>query len=521
MRLTTGSLLTCDTDTRTLTYTLIPYGQTSRPTSHGPVRIDRGTVDTGAGHRVYLNDEHDPASVLGLMTAMDDTDAALTATFGVFPGPAGDALLLAAQSGRKRGVSVELESPVIHDGALEAGRLVGAAACVTPAFAGALLTASEQAAADDHDPDTCPTCGQVRASDDTPPAEPAPEPVPAPTIDPDDPDTEDEPVTVTDVIEPTAVIPASAPVLTASAQPRTITLHDAAAAVASTRGGEPVAPGLLTAVLTDITATSTGTAQGPDWLGEVWREDPRPRPFIDSVTRGNLNGIKPPSGWRWDLSPAVDDYAGDKGPVPSNSPTLLPVTGTLKRLAGAHDVDRAIFDLNETELVASYWAAMADSYAELSEAYFATDILLAGATNGTAAAGVTVASTAQEVIVATALQVIAGGGIPHFIGVAADLFTEYLTNPAIDALEFLTGSAGFDGTGTLGGMRIFLSPSLAAGTALGGDRRAARVHELAGSPIRAQAVNMPNGGIDVGVFGYLSGFLTKPSAVVKIIRPAV
>jgi hypothetical protein len=520
MRLTTGSLLTCDTEARRLTYTLVPYGETSRPTSHGPVRIDRGTLELGAGHRVYLNDEHDPVRVLGIMTATTDSDAALTASFDVFPGPEGDKLLTAAHGGDKTGVSVEVESPVIHAGALLSGRLVGAAACVTPAFAGALLTASEVAEADAHDPATCPTCGQVRASDDTPPADPVPD-TPEPTTLPADPDTEEEPMTGTDVIEPSAVVPASAPVLTASAQPRAITLHDAAAAIASTRGGDPVAAGLLTAVLSDITATSTGTAQGPDWLGEVWREDPRPRPFIDSVTQGQLKGIKPPSGWRWDLSPAVDDYAGDKGPVPSNSPTLLPVTGVLKRLAGAHDVDRAIFDLGETELVESYWAAMADSYAELSEAYFVTDILVAGATNGTAAAGVTVSSTAQEVIVATALQVIAGGGIPHFVGVAADLFSEYLSNPAIDALEFLTGNAGFDGTGSLGGMRIFLSPSLAAGTALGGDRRAARVHELSGSPIRAQAVNMPNGGIDVGVFGYLSGFLTKPSAVVKIIRPVV
>jgi len=253
-------------------------------------------------------------------------------------------------------------------------------------------------------------------------------------------------------------------------------------------------------------------------LGQLWDDEPRDRPFIDSVQHGDLTGLKGPSGWRWNLAPAVAAYGGDKGAVPSNAPTLTAITGTLQRLAGAHDMDRAIFDLGETDLIEAYWQAMADSYADLSEDYM-SDTLVAGATDATVSSGTVLATTAARVVVNVAMAV-AQVARPTFVGLSADLFSEFLVNPDSASLEFLSGSAGFDGSATLGGLRIFLGKTLAARTAVGGNVKAARYFELPGSPIRAQAVNMPNGGIDVGVFGYCSAFITKPTAVVKIVRPA-
>ena len=517
MRLTTSTLLTADTATRRLRYRLVPYGEVSRPTSHGPIVVPRGVLTAGFA-RSYVNLEHDPDAVVGRLD-VEDTPDCLIASVRVLPGPAGDAVLAKPPAG----ASFEVHEPVFDsDRVLTAGLLVGAALTGTPAFEGALLTASEV-------PDGEPADDPAPVEDppvDTPEPQDPPTEVPPATLDPVAPEPEDHPVTETETettttteteTETTTPV-ATAPVLTAAARTRPATPAAAAArAVALRREGASVE--LLTAALSDITATGTGTGQGGDWLGVLWDNEPRDRPFVESVTRGTLNGIKPPSGWRWNAPPVVAAYSGDKAAVPSNAVTLTAIAGALTRLAGAHDIDRAIFDLGETDLIEGYWSEMADSYAALSEDLM-SDTLVAGATDGTVAAGITVASSAVEVIVAAAMAV-APVARPTFVGVSADLFGEFLTNPESAALEFLGGSAGFDGNGSFGGLRVFLGSTLAARTAVAGNVKAARFHELPGSPIRAQAVNMPNGGIDVGVFGYASAFVTKPTAVVKIIRPAV
>jgi hypothetical protein len=50
-----------------------------------------------------------------------------------------------------------------------------------------------------------------------------------------------------------------------------------------------------------------------------------------------------------------------------------------------------------------------------------------------------------------------------------------------------------------------ITPGVAAGTVIGGIKQAARFRELGGgSPIRVETINITNGGIDGGVFGYYS-----------------
>lgn len=541
MRLDAGTLTASDAGARTLTYRLIPYGELGS-TSLGRVVIHRGTLhaaDLGAP----LNLEHDPTHPVGVLSSFDDAMDALYATFTILPTRAGDDLLTEAAAGVRVGASVEVADTRITGHRVTGGRITGAAAVVRPAFPSALLTAAEVDAA--HDPATCPTCGALTVtdgdetpvpadteSDDTPGDTPTEAPDPGSTPAEPDPATlppnGDDPATTTDedpavppVIEDEAPATATAPVLHASARPVSITDAAETAGAAMRAVAEGRDPHALLAALSDVTATAMANSQPQSWLGELWTETNVSRPTIESVVQGALGGtLKPPSGWRWNAAPAVANYTGDKADVPSNAPTLTAITSTLKRLAGAHDVDRAIFDLGDAELIAAYWREMSASYAALSEDYF-SDLLEAGATDGTTAAGIVEASSAVDVIVGAALQVAAvKGARPTFIGVSTNLFAEFLTNPDASKLEFLTGSGGFDGSGSFGGVRLYLNPSLATDTVLAGDRQAARYFELPGSPIRAQAVNMPNGGIDVGVFGYAAGFITKPTAIVKIIRPS-
>jgi hypothetical protein len=66
------------------------------------------------------------------------------------------------------------------------------------------------------------------------------------------------------------------------------------------------------------------------------------------------------------------------------------------------------------------------------------------------------------------------------------------------------------------GLRFFVDPSLPAGHVLGGDRNAATYYEAVPAPLRVQAVNIPNGGIDIAVFGYQAVLVNDPRAIVDV-----
>lgn len=499
MRLTTGTLLAADTSARTLTYRLVPYGEIGR-TNIGPVSFPAGVLAAGGfPDRCPFTLEHDPTRPLGWVTATVDSPDELRATVTLLPTTAGDDLLAEAAAGLRTGASIECADVTVRDGVVMTARMVGASAVVSPAFPSATLAASEHDEPEQTDPEPEPEQTDPETSD----------------VDPAPANSEDEPVT--EPTEDTATVPA-VPVLTASATPRPLSPTDAAERVANlmraAARGEHVD---LTAALSDVTGTGMDSAIGPQWLGQVWEADPRPRPFVDSLLSGPLTSLDGPKGWRWNAAPVTADYDGDKAAVPSAAVTVSAVTAAIKRIAGAHDMDRAIFDLGHTELIEAYWREMANAYADDSEDY-ASDTIVAAATDGLSGSGIVAGSTAAAVIVSAALQV-ATVGRPSFVAVGSTLFGEYLSTAQNSGLEYLTGSAGFDGQGGLGGIRLFLGKSLGAKQVVAGDGRGARFYELPGSPIRAQAVNMPNGGIDVGVFGYCSVLVGKPTAFVKITRP--
>ena len=55
--------------------------------------------------------------------------------------------------------------------------------------------------------------------------------------------------------------------------------------------------------------------------------------------------------------------------------------------------------------------------------------------------------------------------------------------------------------------------SIPAGTVLVYARPAVRFQELGAVPIRVEAVNLPNGGIDTALFGYCAAYVVQPLAV--------
>lgn len=467
-----GTLVAADEGARTLTYRLLPYGETGR-TSRGAVTVRAGVVrlpdDPGA---VVLNMEHDRLRPVGRASSIVEDTTGLVATFAIADTTAGRDLLAEAAAGLRTGASVELDDVVIRDGALTSGALTGAGAVVAPAFPSALLVASDTPQDDD-------------------PESPDGDPV---VEDPDDDaDAVDDPQenTVTDTVLASA--PAAAPAaLVASATPATpaLTLPRVSSLLAAAGRGDR-SPELL-AALSDITHTAAAEVEPPQFIQEVWSGVQYERQIVPLVASGNLTGMKV-TGWRWKIPPAGADYAGDKVAVTSNAAETEPVEFAAARWAGAHDVDRSFVDFTVPGFWESYWQAMAASYASWSDSK-ALAAIKAGAT-----AVVPDGTGVVAAIVKAALAVIPHG-TPNYCLLGATAFAELVER---DPLAFLSGNVSLtSGDGNVGGLSFRTHAGLAATDVIVGTRNAATWYELSSAPIRVEAVNIANGGVDTGAFGY-------------------
>lgn len=474
-----GSLLAADSGARTLTYRLLPYGEQGR-TSAGLVTASRGTITLPAPADVVLNVEHDRTRPVGRATALVEDAGGLTATFSIAATTAGDDLLAEAAAGLRPGASVELDEITIRRGALLAGRLVAAGAVVTPAFPSALLVAA-----------------------DTEP-EPAPADPDAPDPDEDDDeldddaagaaDTEpngDDPMPDTDTT--TAAAPAAAPAaLVAAATPARTTPDLATASRLLAAAGRGDRSAELSAALSDLTYTALAEVVPPAYIGEAWSGVAYERQVIPLLSSAPLTSYKV-SGWRWTTAPAGGAYAGDKAAIPSNAAATEPVEFTAERWAGGHDHDRALLDFGDPGYWASYWARMAVSYAKWSDDAATTDLLAAAPAITPAGTGVVAA------IVAGVLAVIPSGS-PTFVILGSAAYAELVER---DPLAFLSGGINLgDATGNVGGLAIRASAAVPADDVVVGNRNAATWYELGSTPLRVEAVNIANGGVDTGAFGY-------------------
>lgn len=477
-----GTLLAADTGARTLTYRLLPFGEMGR-TSAGAVTASAGTLELPDPGSMILNLEHDPTRPVGRGAALAEDASGLTASFHIAQTTAGNDLLVEAAAGLRTGISVELEDAVVRNGALLGGRLTGAGAVTRPAFPSA----------------------QLLVAADTP----DPAPAPAEDVDPeDDPESPDEipEDTVTDTHTAAAGAPAAtgpdAPVLAASAplggtptqqaaQPLTFGRATTLMAQLAEQG---VRPDRLMAALADTTATGTADTQRPQWIDEVWQGVPYERQIVPLIGTQPLTSLKV-QGWKFNAAPVGDDYTGDKAAVPSAAVTTAAVEYVAERWAGAHDIDRALVDFSVPSFWDAYYRAMAASYAKWSDDKAAAGLLAAAGASVPGGTGVVAA------IVGCALDVIPTG-TPSFCLLGSTAFAELVER---DPLAFLSGSLSLPSAdGKVGGLSIAFraSAGLAADQVLVATRNAADWYELSGTPIRVEALNIANGGVDAGCFGY-------------------
>lgn len=271
--------------------------------------------------------------------------------------------------------------------------------------------------------------------------------------------------------------------------------------------------GQVNAALADVVpANDAGLGfmgQG-QWVGEFWTAQAIRRDFIESFQRATLTSGTKVNGWRWVNKPEVGPWSGNKTEVPTNAVATEPAEAAITRTAGGWDIDRIFFDLGDASFLQSFLAAATQDYGVKTEAEFAEDIL-AAATDAPASASLTGA------LVLLARTLTMRGARLSTVGMSADVFAEYLEMPANEAPWWLArqGSVDLsDGSTSAGGVNVTVIPSLPTGTVIAADRRAATYYEASPAPIRVQAVNVPLGGIDLGVYGYHATLIHDPTAIV-------
>jgi hypothetical protein len=464
---------------RTLRGLALPYAADGR-TSAGRVRASAGRVRWASDlRRVKVFSGHDRSRPVGYVTALRETTDGLTAEIHIAQTPDGDAALLEAREGTRDALSVELEDAELDDdGELIAAELVAIALVPLPAFSDARIAAELD--------------------------EPVPAPPPAPAAPPAAPPS-----------SPPAHVRAPA-VLTAQRRPGgALTADQAAAAIAAAYvdGGRTAAA--LNAALANITPTSTtSAATNPvQWLGELWTPEYTQLDWANAVTTATLTGMRL-TGWRRkDPGPVISPYAGDKAPIPTDGNlSFEPVNVLAHRHAVGADFDRIWIDFGDESVINTWLRLVNQDYArKLDEAIGA--LILAEATDG---------GTAADVIAAVRLAAQTlkrAGANVSFIALASDLYAAYLDIPTADAPWWLTSSSSVDlagATGSVNNLRVFESPILPASTVTAGDRRAATQYTPRGNPFTVRAVDLANGGMDVGVFGYSAELVNDPAGIVTV-----
>lgn len=480
-----GRLLTASVDDRVLEYLLLPFGEQGR-TSAGRVTASAGTLTIP--ERLIANLEHDGTRPVATGTVTEEDDG-LHASFRVAATTAGNDLLVEAAEGLRTGVSVEIENPVIRAGKILAGELTGAGFVTKPAFPSALLVAADAGELDETATETVQNALEdaLQVIEDN--------------TEGNEPQNPEEVAVGDTTVQASATAPAGGLAARRTTQapkgPQTKGELFKLLANAHRRGGAAA----LTAALTDIVPADTIGIEQPQYVGELWSGKAYDRRIIPLFNHSDLTSFEV-RGWRWVTKPVVAPYAGNKTDVPSNEVQTEQVTLPAERIAGAHDIDRKHRDFNDEAFFAAYYAAMTESYAQVSDAQVLADVL-AEATPVTPGTVPTDVPAGLAYIVDGALAVLDETRTsPTFALVATDLWRAILLTPKDKTLEYLSSSLGLE-EGSTAGFRIVPAPELSAGQVLVGAKAAVTVHELGGpAPIRVEAIDVAKGGVDAGVFGY-------------------
>lgn len=499
-------------DSRIVRGLLLPFGELSRPNQSGndSIMFSADSISLPRDPSVVtLNIGHDRFNPIGRAVALTKSARGVEADFAIADTDEGDAYL----TGGFRKLSAEVADIVRRGAQAVHSRLTGAAAVPEGAFASAGLFAlaegEEITEVTDEPSETKEETTETFTDEQGVEHERKVTRVTR---------VDGETTTITETIvitEPEAPAEGEAEVPNATVpgslfSPSQIATQNAPvtqamfAATVAAAIRQPEQSETLLAALNDVKvsgANQVGTAAiAPDYIGEIWSGIPFARRIIPLLMHGDLTSLRT-KGWRWTVKPEVSEWAGNKANVPSNTPETEEAEWGLQRFAGGWDLAREFIDFGETEVVNSFLTAAAGSYAKKSDNWTLAQLLAkATATN--------VEDLPEDVIpvlvgiVDGALALIANDARPSYTIVSPADYRPLLFTKKNDVLAYLNMALGLE-DGDLDGFKIVPHTGIPAGQVLVGAREAAAVHELPGSPIRVNALDMVKGGIDEALFGYI------------------
>lgn len=452
-------------------------------TSVGPTRFAQGSIrlpdDIG---RVKLLLDHDATIPLGYMSAARIEDNKLLVELTVAEGDQGDLMLQQAKDRRRDGFSVGTsieEWEMDGDVAVILSSTLNEVSMVSiPAFSDARIT-------------------EVRASGS----------LSALT---------ELPMKESSMTENTENVE-NVETVTAAAAPIYITPGKGLGALTASLTNALQHGGNLQAALADVIPSQFGNTTGatiPQAVDELWNASTYTRPLVDAIGVRPLTSMSI-SGFRKVVGPTVGRYAGNKTAVPSNTVSRESVSFQAQRFAGGWDIDRALIDFGGEGFIRSYLNDAVGDYREQTEAYL-IERLLADATEDVAADDLV--STLALLGQAAARN----GSVLDFVQLSPDFWGDFSSMTSAEAPWFLQSNGGISlatTSGSAGGVTFGVNAALPEGTVLGGDKRAVLVAEK-NPPVEVQALDIPRGGVDLGVFGYFAAGVVDPKSVFVLTKAA-
>jgi hypothetical protein len=542
--------LTASIAERIVTGLLLPFGEVGR-TNLGKFKIPGpGIIQIPKDVSVLqANLDHDQMEPVARILTATETPSGIVATFKVGENPEGDALLEEIEQGKKTGklkaLSAEVKNVVIKAGEAVAGALTGAAFVNQGAFPSARLMAADtvddetisEVEQDIQDIDVTTDSGVIETIEDEYTDEEGNvwtrvitrtkvvdgdvvtidehvELTPKAAEEQPQPAQEETPVEETLNARVPETLKAS---VSANERPAAPTKADVFNMIARARqtGDRRLMAALEDVAISGEGAVGTATVV-PQYVGELWSGRRFTRKVIPNLASAALTSTSV-TGWRFTTKPAVDAWDGNKADVPSNAPVAESYSVPVQRFAGAWDIAREFVDFGQTDVLNSMIGYAVDSYAKQSDDYVLTEMTdaLTGVEVGTIPSGI---AESLVKLVRGSLNVITNAdALPTFAIVASDVFEELALIQTNNALEFLSMSLNLEG-GTMESFTIVPHTGLDAGSVLVGARDAVTVHELPGSPIRVNALDIAKGGVDEAVFGYVAARIDSTDALSLIVN---
>lgn len=331
-------------------------------------------------------------------------------------------------------------------------------------------------------------------------------------------------------------------------KPKDISPETAFAAMADVLRGTPLSPELHKRVFRDpqelmaeaetVFAAQTNIADpvanvdlSPQWAGEFWgRVIPTPR-YLQLANPKTLTK-RTVQGYRWTALPSFGDWAGNGAEITSG-PVSAAATAVYTALkgGGGNTISREEFDFGEGEaLLADYFAKQAVNVDAWLNGKVKTAIvegsidggttIIAGPNAAAAAAPPTGVDAGINAIIEAVFNFMDAhdGQVPDWVLVDSTIYRTTVKTLVNGALAYLSQALGLTG-GELANIAIIpvktadlTQTKQATGTngsgtnrtfkAIAGVKAANDLYKLPGSPFQAQAVNVANGLIQVGVYAY-------------------